>query len=112
MIPAPRKPIVFVVWDDDILSEVDDARVVFVVDDDKVWIVRFCLSGEGALLLLLKVRVNATAEGEDEDDVIFIRAALHDAYIFLKASNLEKKNKTRVCVCVCVCVFFSLFFSL
>ena len=107
MIPAPRKPIVFVVWEDDILSEVDDARVVFVVDVDKVWIVRFCLSGEGALLLLLKVRVNATAEGEDEDDVMFIRAALHDAYIVIK-------NKTRVCVCVCVCVcvFFSLFFSL
>ena len=51
--------------------------------------------------------MNATAEGEDEGDVMFIRAALHDAYIVIK-------NKTRVCVCVCVCVcvFFSLFFSL
>ena len=49
--------------------------------------------------------MNATAEGEDEGDVMFIRAALHDAYIVIK-------NKTRVCVCVCVCVSFSLFFSL
>ena len=50
--------------------------------------------------------MNATAEGEDEDDVMFIRAALHDAYIVIK-------NKTRVCVCVCVCVCvsFSLSFS-
>ena len=48
--------------------------------------------------------MNATAEGEDEDDVMFIRAALHDAYIVIK-------NKTRVCVCVCVCVSFSLSFS-
>ena len=46
--------------------------------------------------------MNATAEGEDEDDVMFIRAALHDAYIVIK-------NKTRVCVCVCVS--FSLSFS-
>ena len=51
--------------------------------------------------------MNATAEGEDEDDVMFIRAALHDAYIVIK-------NKTRVCVCVCVCVclFLSLFLTL
>ena len=46
--------------------------------------------------------MNATAEGEDEGDVMFIRAALHDAYIVIK-------NKTRVCVCVCVS--FSLSFS-
>ena len=49
------------------------------------------------------MRVNATAEGEDEDDVMFIRAALHDAYIVIK-------NKTRVCVCVCL--FLSLFLTL
>ena len=46
--------------------------------------------------------MNATAEGEDEGDVMFIRAALHDAYIVIK-------NKTRVCVCVCVSLSFSHF---
>ena len=46
--------------------------------------------------------MNATAEGEDEDDVMFIRAALHDAYIVIK-------NKTRVCVCVCLFLSFSHF---
>ena len=46
--------------------------------------------------------MNATAEGEDEGDVMFIRAALHDAYIVIK-------NKTRVCVCVSFSLSFSHF---